>query len=114
MLKVKVIEDQDATALACPEVDGIAENLGDGEPSGENHAEAAELLGHITIELIDVLALEFVDILHFHDDLAAAVFVEEFGEEFLGAVVVEDEVADEYAGFGSGLGFGEVELRIEG
>jgi hypothetical protein len=29
------------------------------------------------------------------------------------AIVIKDEVADEDAGFGSGLGLGEVELWIE-
>ena len=32
----------------------------------------------------------------------------------MGAVVVKDQIADESAGFGSGLRLGEVELGIEG
>jgi hypothetical protein len=59
------------------------------------HAEAAELLGKIPVELIDVIAFDGLHVLQFEHELLRLVRLEDLSEEISTAPVVEDEISDQ-------------------
>src|SRR5215204_4618870 len=79
--EVGVGEGDDAASLAGPKINGVlVSGPGKGIASDQD-AEPSEFVIEVAVELVDVIALNLPDILHFEDELATVVTVKNFLEE---------------------------------